>query len=222
MDPKTYTQEEVDALVTEKLAALKGEQDEAFKNLWNEAKEAKARLKEVGDVDEVKALRQRYAELEQQKKADKAGITAAELERLRAEVRQDLEKEYAEVKSLAETLRGENRELKLDNVVKNVMGKAGVRPERIDSLYKLVAHEFDLTDDGKPMLKNRMGTAVDKWVTEDLVKEYPEWFLGSGSSGGGASKSTSGASGTRVVSRDDSNAFLSNIEGVAKGSVEVR
>lgn len=205
--PKTYTQEEFDSLQQQmqnlqtQLEALKGNRDEV--------------------LTEKKKLQQRLQEIEQEGRAQKAGITAEQLEKLRAEVRQDLEKEYAEFKEKAEQLSTENRALKLDNVVKAAMAKSGVRSERIDSLYKLVADEFDLTDDGKPMLKSRPGTVVDKYIAEELIKVYPEWYQGSGSSGGGASKSTGGAGGTRVVTPGDNDAFIANIEGIAKGEVQV-
>lgn len=223
-DPKTYTPEEVEALVQEKLAAAKAEGDKAFQSLWDEAKKAKERAKafEGLDPEEARTLKQKYQELEQRAKADKAGITSEQLEKMRAEIRGSLEQDYVPFKSKAEALEKEMRSLRLDAVVKGVMAKNGVRADRIDALFRLAADQFDLTDDGKPMLKERMGTSVEKFVAEDLFKQYPEFYQGSGSSGGGATKSNGGAGGSRVIAAGDSAAFLANLEGIASGKVEVR
>ena len=217
---ETYTAEEFEALRAER-EALIAKRDE----LLTEAKKAKDKLRAFDgvDPDEHKALKQKLTELETQKKADKAGITSQELDRMRAEVRQALEEEYAEFKTRAEELAQENRSLKLDNVVKGVMGKNGVRAERVDDLFRLTADQFDLTDDGKPVLREKMGLEIEKFVSEDLRKSYPEWFDGTGSSGGGAPKSAAGGGGSsRVVTAGDNDAFISNLEGIAKGTTEVR
>ena len=217
---KTYTAEEYAALVAEK-EALTAKRDE----LLTETKKAKDRLKAFDGVDpeEFRTLKAKLAEIETNEKAGKAGITNAELEKLRAEVRQSLEGEYSPFRTRADELAKENRALKLDNVVKQEMAKAGVLSARIDSLFRLTADRYELTDDGAPMLKDRAGVEVAKYIKDDLVKEYPEWFEGSGASGGGASKSAAGGGGTtRVVSGGDNNAMLANLEGIAKGTVQVR
>lgn len=223
-DPKTYTEEELQAAIEERLAATKGEHDKAFQELWAEAKRAKERAKAFEGLDpgEARELKDKLAKLEQQKKAEKAGVTSEELDRLRAEVRKDLEGEFGQFRTRAEQLASENRALKLDNVVKAMMGKSGVRAERIDPLYRLTADLYDLTEDGKPMLRDRMGTPVEKFIAEDLSKQYPEFFQGSGSSGGGAPKTTAGGRGSpSVIESTNSPEFLANLEAIAKGSARV-
>jgi hypothetical protein len=223
-DPvKTFTEDEVAAQVEEKLAAAKAEGDKAFQKLWDEAKQAKALAKKFEglDPDEIRTLKQRFTELEQQKKAEKAGITSEQLDKMRLEIRADLEREYSPVKARVESLSTENRTLKLDNVVKGVMAKNGVRAERVDALYRLTAHDYDLTDDGQPMVKGRLGTPVDKYVLEDLSKAYPEFYQGSGSSGGGASKSNAGgAGGVRVIAAPVGGRFGKDFdpEALSKGT----
>lgn len=214
------TQEQYDALVAER-EALIAKRDE----ILTEAKRAKDKLKSFEGIDpnEYKSLKQKMAELETKQTAEKNGVTSQELERLRAEVRQHLETEYAPFKTQLDALAKENRALKLDNVVKTVMGKNGVRSERVDDLFRLTADQYDLTDDGKPMLRDKMGLPVETYVKEDLRKAYPEWFEGTGSSGGGATKSIAGGGGsTRVIAADDTAAFMANIEKIAKGEVQVR
>lgn len=207
-DDKTYTQAEWDKLQKER-DALAAKRDE----LLDEVKDAKR---------EMRKIREDFTDLQQQQKAGKAGITAEELKQLRADVQADLEKQYGPVKVQAETLAAENRTLRLDNVVKGAMAKGGVLAERIDALFKLEREEFDLTDDGQPMLTNRKGTPVEKYVAEELKQKYPEWFQGSGSSGGGASKSSAGGGSVTSIAADDGKAFLSNLSGIIKGEVAVR
>lgn len=223
-DAKTYTAAEVDALVKDSLAKAKAEGDTAFQNLWTEAKAAKEKLRAFDGVDpeEAKTLKQRYAELEQQKKAEKAGITSAQLDKMRSEIAADYESKYAPIKSTAEKLAQENRSLKLDTKIKDFMGKNGVRAERIDALFRLTSSDYDLTEDGVPMVKSKMGTPVEKYIAEDLSKLYPEFFVGTGSSGGGASKSTGGAGGVKTVQQGDQAAFMANLKGIADGTVKVQ
>lgn len=217
---RTYSEEEYGALVAER-EALTAKRDE----LLTETKRAKDRLKAFDGVDpeEFRSLKAKLAEIETAEKAGKAGLTSEQLEKLRAEVRQSLENEYAPFRSRADELAQENRALKLDNVVKQEMAKSGVLPTRIDSLFRLTADRYELTDDGAPMLKDRAGVEIGKYIKDDLLKEYPEWFEGSGASGGGASRSTAGGGGqARMVSASDNAAVVANLDGIAKGTVQVR
>lgn len=218
--PDTFSREQLDELVKERLAEVKAEQDKAFANLWEEGKQAKARAKE---------LEAKLAELQQQKQAEKAGLTTEHLEKLRADVRKTLEQEYAPVveekKTLAEQLAEATdkvRSLQLDSRVKAQMGQLGVRSDRIDTLFRLERDRFGLTDDGQPMLKEEPTADIGKYISERLRSEYPEWFNGSGASGSGAPRSGVGDAGKPVISMSDGDAFLRNVDKIAKGEVDVR
>ena len=216
----TFTKEELDAAVAERNKALEAKRDE----LLSEVKAVKDRLKAFDGVDpsEFRSLKTKLVELEQVKKAQEKGISSQDLEKMRVEVRQDLDKEYGPLKSQLEQAQGEVRTLRLDNVVKQQMAEAGVRSKRIDALYRLTADHFDLTDDGQPMVKVRPGTEPVKYVADVLSEEYPEFFEGSGSSGGGASKSVASGSGNvRTVTLGDMDGFMANLEGIASGKVKV-
>lgn len=221
-----YTPEQVEDLVKERLAEAKAEQDKAFEQLWKEAKDAKAlarKLSDLGDPDEIRSRLARMEELESEAKAQKAGITSDQLNKMRAEIRQDLEKEYGKWKQDAESYASQLRELRLNSVVKGAMAKSGVRADRIDALWRLSQDQFDLTEDGAPMLRDRPGTELEKYIAAELSQSYPEFFEGTGSSGGGASRSSGGAAGgSKSVAADDASAFLANLEGIATGKVEVR
>lgn len=129
---------------------------------------------------------------EQDKKdADRrgAGLTDDQLKKIRDEVKAELEGEYKPKLDELATAQKDIRTLRLDNAVKALMGKkeVGVRGERHDTLWKLVADDFDLTEDGKPFVKAKPGTPVEKYLGDTVKGLYPEFFEGSKASGGGAS-----------------------------------
>ena len=210
--PKTYTQDEFDAQLAERMETGAGALKRALDAERDEKKEAKAA---------TRILEAKFAELEQTAKAAKVGINSAELERLRQEVKLDLDKTYQPVTERAALLEAENRRMKLDRVVKSEMAKSGARADRIEALFKLTAGEYDLTEDGKPMLKERPGTPVEKYVSEELKALYPEFYEGSGSSGGGATKSHASSGGARIIP-DGATWSKADIEDIASGKAQVR
>lgn len=129
----------------------------------------------------AKALEQRTLELETQAKAQKAGITDEQL----AQIKADALKEIDPVKSENAALKAELRSMKLDTAVKGIMASHGVRSERLDVMWKVIADRFDLTEEGKPILKASPTADLPK-VMLDLKTEFPEFFLPPTASGGGA------------------------------------
>jgi hypothetical protein len=216
---QSFTPEDVQALREER-AALLAKRDE----LLTEVRTSKTKLRAFEGIDpeEHRTLKQRLSDIETQEKAQKSGITGAELDKLKAEVRKQLEEEYTPYRANAEKYAAEIRGLRLDSVVKTEMARAGVKGDRIDALFRLTSSDYDLTEDGKPILKDNIGLEIGKYIREDVLKLYPEWFEGSGSSGGGASKSVAGGGGTRVIPAGDNAAFLANVENIASGKVTVR
>ena len=130
---------------------------------------------------QLKALEARAAELETASKAQKAGITDEQL----AQIKADALKEIDPVKAERDALKAELRSMKLDTAVKGVMATHGVRAERLDVLWKVVADRFDLTEEGKPILKSSPTAELPK-VMADLKVEYPEFFAAPIASGSGA------------------------------------
>ena len=208
-DPKSYTQDELDAAIQKATGPLIAKRDE----LMDEVKDGRR---------EIKKITTQLAEIEQERKAGGKGITADDLKKIREEVRADLEKEFTPFKTDAEKFRTENRTLRLDNEVKKLMAAGGARAERIDALFKLTRDEFDLTDDGQPMLVNHKGKPVEKFIAETLKAQYPEFYTGTGSRGGGAQKSAGGAGATQTIAADDGKSFMGNLEGIVKGDVAVQ
>lgn len=217
---ETFTADQVDELVKEQLAALKAESDTAFGNLWEEAKAAKAH---------AKTLEQQLSELREAQQASKAGVNSEEVQKLKTQlreeeakrVREELQEELEKAAKLPEAL-AEIRNLRLDSRVKAKLAENGAKAERIEKLWKLEKDRFDLTDDGVPMLKDEPTADLDRFISETLRSDYPEWFNGSGASGGGASRSTVGGGGKTVIPRGDDRAFIANLPEIASGEVEVR
>jgi hypothetical protein len=222
-EAKTFTQADVEALVAEQVGALREKNEE----LIGELRTASAKLKSYDGVD-VKSMTARLAELEQQSKAEKAGMTSEALAKLRQDVEVDVVKRLQSDQTAAlrlfpwaEDLAKENRSLKLDSVVKAEMAKGGARAERVDALFRLTADRWDLTEDGKPVLKDKPATELGKYVADELRKEYPEFYTGSGSTGGGASRSKGAVSTTPGFIQADAESYRANVEKLARGEVKM-
>lgn len=114
-----------------------------------------------------------------------AGMTEAKLKELYATVEKNLREEYEPKLKEAEALSAENRKLKLTDVVKGMFRTAGALPTKLDDFWKLHGDEFDLTSDGKPMVKAEPGKDVLKQVSV-IIKTRPEWVQGTKAAGGGA------------------------------------
>lgn len=219
----TYTQEELDAKVAEANKAIERSRNEALADKRKAREEAETLR---GQLEEMQG---RLQELEQKAHASKAGVDDDTLAELRAKLEADLQRKWskvAEERDAAVKARDEalaaNRTMQLDNEVKTIIGKGGALPHRVNELFRLKRDLFDLSDDGEPILREDPGTPLDKWVSESLSAEYPEWFEGTGSSGGGASRSAAGGSGTaRVIAAGDNSAFIANLESIAKGETKV-
>ena len=176
------------------------------------------------DVKEYRSLRTKLQELE----AGAKGVSSDDLRKIRENTQADLLQRYSDPVAAAEELPWaaavlrENRGLKLDSVVKAEMASAGARSERLDALFKLTADRFDLTADGKPTLRDHPAVEVSKYVRETLKGEYPEFYNGSGSTGGGASRSSAAGGGTRnIIAAGDGDAFMANLQSIADGTTRV-
>jgi hypothetical protein len=141
---------------------------------------------------ERKRLDREFKELQQKQDAAKLGKTDEELKQLRESVRGDLESEYAPFKEKAEKYDSLHRSVLLDTPIKELMlsESVGVRGERQVALWKLVGDRFDLTDDGKPMVKDHPGLSVEKYLADQVKKEFPEFYKGTQAAGGGAGGTT--------------------------------
>lgn len=168
-----------------------------------------AELKHQKDAAD-RATRKVAAELQKlqtQRKAADAGMTEEALKLLREEARAEVLAELEPQLKAAEGLKAQNRGLLLDADMKARALKAGVLPEKLGDFWKLRADEFDLTDDGKPMVKGKPGLDPDKHL-EALKKLNPEWVRGTQASGSGAK----GGTGTTLGNLPDNLSPIARLE----------
>lgn len=230
----TFTKEEVDALIAERIAAetegLKKNRDELAK----EAKAAKAKLAAYDGVDpeEHKRLKQAAEEADRKKAAAEGDFTKLR-DQMVAKHNEELAGRDKRITKFESAL---NRRLTTDELRKALTGK--VQPEYAELLVEHGSKflkvqeteddfEYVITDGkGNAMVADGKGSPmnIDQFVEQTLKAKYPGAFLGTGSSGGGASRSTGGAGGANgvtTIARGDQKGFIDNLEGIAKSKVEV-
>jgi hypothetical protein len=228
-DPKTYSEDEYNAMIAER-DALKANRDEILR----ESKKAKDALKNYDGVDpaEFKTLKEAAAEAERKKAASEGDFKALEkqlIDRHTAELgvkdakigklNKALEKRLIDAK-LAESLAKHEAEPTMLKLLQ-LEGRQYVRVRETDDDYE----EYVVDAKGNPLIADGKGTAmtVDDLVVQRLKTDYPAAFKGSGSSGGGASKSTPGGSGgVKVIAAGDKKGFIDNLADIASGKAQVR
>lgn len=227
----TFTQEQVEALVAERLeqetAGLKKNQSEALK----EAKAAKARLAAYEGVDpeEFKRLKAAAEEAEQ-KKAAAEGDFSKLREQLIEKHNSELSAKDKRMQKIEAAL---NRRLTTDELRKALTGKA--QPEYMELLVEHGSKyvqpretdddfEYVVTDGkGNALVADGKGSpmTIDLFVEQTLKSKFPGAFLGTGSSGGGATRSNAGGGGSvRQISKDDLTKG-DNLQKVARGELKV-
>jgi len=132
----------------------------------------------------AKAARE-AAEMTARRDASASGMSEEEFRKRYAAVEANIRAEYEPKIKEAETLAVENRTLKLTNVVKQLFKDHGAVKGRPDDFWKLHGDEFELSTDGKPIVKAEPGKDVAKHVAT-ICKQRPEWIQGTKASGGGA------------------------------------
>jgi hypothetical protein len=228
-ESKTYTQDEVDAMFAERLATetsgLKKNRDDVLK----EAKAAKAALAAYEGVDpeEFKKLKAAADEAER-KKATAEGNFASLEKQLIEKHGVELEKERGRAAKLQKALEQRLVQAELTSAIAKHRGDADLLlPIAKDSVRVReteTGFEAYVADkDGNARIADGKGTPMtfDDLVTQELLVKYPRAFDGTGSSGGGASKSTGSAGSSRVIPAGDNDAFIANLDGIAKGTTKV-
>ncbi len=226
-DTKTYTQEEVEALFAEREAGLKQNRDEALK----EAKNAKAQLKSYEGVDpsEYKSLKEAAAEAEKKK-----ALAEGNLEVWKNQVTEQHKKEREQdAKRVQKYESAISKRLRQDELRKALVGKAD--PTMMELLVEhgsKFVHVRETDDDfeqfvgdekGNPLVADGQGTpmTIDQFVDQRLKSKFPTAFLGTGSTGGGAAKSSGSAGGTKSIASTNDPSFLANLTDIASGKTTV-
>ena len=217
-EAKTFTQEEFDAMIAERLstevAGLKANQAEALK----EAKAAKAALKNYDGIDpeEYKALKAAAAEAEEKRAAAAGDFETLKKQMIEAgakkektlidqHTRQLSERDAKEAK-LTKSLEKRLVQAELTKAIAAAKGDPDlllpyaerfVRTRETDDDFEA----FVVDGSGNARVADGKGTPMtfDMFVEQDLMQKFPRAFDGTGSSGGGASKSTGGAGGAKNI-----------------------
>ncbi len=227
--PKTYTQEEVDALLATEVAGLKANTQETVREL----RAARAKLANLDGVDpeEHKRLKQFVADAEQKKAAAEGDWKSLEKqlverhsqelgtkEKRIGKLQSALEKRLVDANLATALAKAEADPTMLELL--QLAGRKSVRVRETDDDFEA----FVADAQGNPLISDGKGTPmdVDTFVAQTLKSQYPSAFKGTGSSGGGASKSAGGASGApRNIASTNSQDFLSSINDIALGKTTV-
>ena len=228
-DPQTYTQEQYDAMIAER-DALKANRDQILK----EAKDAKKRLSDYDGFDpaEFKALKEAAVAAEQKKAAAEGDFNALKKQLVDAhaaelathskrtgKMEQALNKHLVEAK-LAAALAKADADPTMTALLM-LEGQRHIRVRETDEGFE----EYVSDDRGNPLVADGKGTPmdVDMFVAQNLKTNYPGAFRGTGSSGGGATKSSGSAvGGSKSITAGDNAAFLANLDGIADGTIAVQ
>lgn len=192
---KTYTADEVAAMIEEKTSGLKAKVDE----LLGESKSAKAKARELEEL---------------KNKQEEEGL------RQREEFKTLYEREQAAKKELAEKYEQTTKRVQLkeiDAAASSVAGELTRDTKRAELLKKEVAQYARYTDDG--VIFEMGGVQVDRAkVVEHIESSYPFLIDGKGSTGGGATGAVkSGGAVTMTRSDFDNLAPFAKSEFIRKG-----
>lgn len=161
--------------------------------LQQELADLRRKLEAADKLSKKAAAEAAAAELA--RKAAEQGVTAEALEKIRADVRKEVESEFLPKLEAATAAQTELRVLKVDTRVKEIALKNGVRPDRINQWWALNGHHYDLTADGKAVVvKGQEGTSVEKHVLT-LKDDTPEFYVGTKAAGSSASGGGGGNAG---------------------------
>ncbi len=123
------------------------------------------------------------ADAETRRNAAASGMTEKQLKDLYDSIEANLRAEYEPKLADLEKWKTEVRGLKLDSKVKALFKDGGALEGKVGDFWKLHGDEFDLTADGKPMVKNEPGKDVARHV-QSILKGRQEWVRGTKATGG--------------------------------------
>jgi len=227
-DPKTYTEDEYNAMIAER-DALKANRDEILK----EAKRSKDALKNYEGVDPER-FRQLVAaaeEAERQKATAEGDFKVLEKQLIERHTK-ELDGRDGKIGKLTKAL---EKRLREDELRKALNGK--VDPDMTELIVEhgskfVKVRETDddfehyITDErGNQQFSDGMATpmTMESFVDQTLKTKFPKAFLGTGSSGGGATKSHAGGGAPGVLPAGDNMgmSILQNLDKVRKGEIAV-
>jgi hypothetical protein len=225
-DPKTYSQEEYDALVAERDAA-KTHNAELFK----EAKKAKDALKNYDGIDPTEHKRLKDAAEEAERKKATAEGDFKSLEKQLVEKHgTEIAAKDGRIGKLTKALEKRLIQAELTKAIAKARGDADLLLPHAEKYVRVKETDDDFVayvadEKGNPLVSDGKGTPMDfdQLIEQTLKPKYPRAFDGTGSSGGGASKSSAGGGGgSKTIAAGDNKAFIDNLADIASGKVTVK
>lgn len=147
-------------------------------------------------MDETKAERRKRQELEaklttleEEARARESGLSSDKLKEIQAQA----EAKYKPALEELAAEKAKNRKFLLDGTVKSLLAAANAVD--VNDAWAVIGGEFDLTDDGKVILKSDPTADVEKYITTDLVARKGHLFRGTQAAGGGAAGQQHGTAG---------------------------
>lgn len=227
-EPRTYSQEEVDQLFAEREAGLKANRDEALK----EAKAAKARLAAYDGVDpeKYKQLVQAAEDADRKKAAAEGDFKALE-KQLVDKYEGEIQKREGTIKQYRGALESYLIDAEASRELAQHSDSPGLLLPHIRSRMQVIEQDGQfvtrIVDPATGQVRIGKGQGSSPMTLTELVEEmktdktFALAFRGTGSSGGGASKSTASSGGKQVIASTHDPAFIQNLQEVASGKVEV-
>jgi hypothetical protein len=168
------------------------------------ANELDKKLKAFGELTpeeaaELRELKRKQSEGgEKEKEKEKVDLDA-----LRKKWRKEVDDEYAPKLKEIDTLRAENRKLKLEDRVRAQALKSGIVPEDIDDVMLITSKFFDLDEKDRIVVLDEEGdpssVTLEQFFDEKFKKLKPKYYAGTKASGSGANGSQgAGGSGPAV------------------------
>jgi hypothetical protein len=155
----------------------RGKAADAWAKLFPDAKP-----EEIAEL--VKKAKARGGDGSPDKKADE------DIDRLLKKRETEVRDEYKGIESERETLRKENRALKMNGARRAAAEKAEVFPDMIDDALGLSEKYFDVDDKGKITVLDEDGDptsmTVEKFYATKFKELKPRFYKGTGSSGAGS------------------------------------
>jgi hypothetical protein len=224
---KTFTQEEVDALIAQENAGLAANRD----TLLGEVKAAKKALAAFEGVDpaEFNRLKTAAEEAEREQAAAEGDWTKLEEKMKEAHAAELAGKD----KRIGKLMGAINKHLVDAELTKALVAAKGDAALLLPHARKFVQTRetddgfevFVADEKGTPLVSDGQGTpmTMTQLIEGKIAEQFPRAFEGTGSSGGGASKSIpSGGGHTRTIAADDKESFMANIEDIAAGKTLVQ
>jgi hypothetical protein len=207
-------------------AALLASRNEVLK----EAKKAKeyARKFEGIDPERYKAL-ETAAEEAERKRAEAVGDWKAREAQLLEKVQKDIEARDSRINTLSSALERRLVDAEATAALAAAKGSPKVLLPHIKSHVKVVEEDGEyvvhvVDAKGNQRIGDAKGSPMTISQLVEEMKADPEFarnFDGSGSSGGGATKSNAGGGGVKTIQKGDQAAFLANLDDIIAGNVKV-